>query len=245
MRSNRNINVEVEGGEISLINSHGDIVIIPKNKSSWVKSKIRRGCDSCIDSFVDSLPSMVDYAADGSVIPPGKKILQYLGGDSRYDVKTVAPRSGSRLNEDGTQSTHLMSYSSGDGKYYAYPTLFQNRSGRWVQKDDKKNFEAFKMAKKRNEIFEFDDEKSAKEFAAGSWKDKYKEYDVNSQEYRNLYNSGTIATYDKNRDLYLVTPLPEQTITAEAPQWLKDKRELERTSPTFDKSTGKNFGHNQ
>ena len=55
-----------------------------------------------------------------------------------------------------------------------------------------------------------------------------KEYDISSLEYRDLYNSGKLTRYDKNTDTYTATPLKEVTITAEAPQWLKDKRNLEK-----------------
>ncbi len=55
-----------------------------------------------------------------------------------------------------------------------------------------------------------------------------KEYDISSPEYRDLYNSGKLMSYDKNTDTYSATPLKEVTVTAEAPQWLKDKRNLEK-----------------
>ena len=54
-----------------------------------------------------------------------------------------------------------------------------------------------------------------------------KEYDISSPEYRDLYNSGKLMSYDKNSDTYTATPLKEVTVTAEAPQWLKDKRKYE------------------
>ena len=54
-----------------------------------------------------------------------------------------------------------------------------------------------------------------------------KEYDISSPEYKNLYDSGKLMSYDKNTDTYIATPLKEVIITAEAPQWLKDKRKYE------------------
>jgi len=70
--------VEVEGGEIGLKNSHGDIVIIPKNKANWVKQKLSEGCHGCIDSLVESLPSMKDYAEDGGILPSWEKVKSTL-----------------------------------------------------------------------------------------------------------------------------------------------------------------------
>jgi len=138
-----NKNIEVEDGEIAIRNSHGDLAIIPKDKRNWVKQKLSEGCHSCIDSLVETLPVASQYAQDGSVYPPNKKV---------------------KVNQD-------------------------------------------------NQI---------------------KEYDISSPEYRDLYNSGKLMSYDKNTDTYIATPLKEVTTTAEAPQWSKYKREYERTNPKSD-----------
>jgi hypothetical protein len=58
-----------------------------------------------------------------------------------------------------------------------------------------------------------------------------KEYDISSPEYKNLYDSGKLMSYDKTSNTYIATPLEEVTVTAEAPQWLKYKREYEKTNP--------------
>lgn len=55
-----------------------------------------------------------------------------------------------------------------------------------------------------------------------------KEYNTSSKEYRDLYNSGKLMNYDKNTDTYIATPLEEVTVTAEAPQWAKDKMQFEK-----------------
>ena len=64
-----NKNIEVEGGEIAIRNSHGDLAIIPKDKRDWVKQKLSEGCHDCIDKLVETLPVMEDYAQDGSLYP--------------------------------------------------------------------------------------------------------------------------------------------------------------------------------
>ena len=139
----KNIKVEAEHNELILENSHGDKVIIPANKRNWVKQKLSEGCHNCIDSLVETLPVASQYAQDGSVYPPNKKV---------------------KVNQD-------------------------------------------------NQI---------------------KEYDISSPEYRDLYNTGKLMNYDKNTDTYIATPLEEVTITAEAPQWLKYKRDYEKNSPKSD-----------
>ena len=210
----KSIKVEVENLELAIKNSYGDIVIVPSNKANWVKQKIKEGCYGCIDGLVDSLPSMREYAQDGSVIPADRKVSLYIGKDINYDVKTMSPRLGERKNEDGTYSTHKMAYSSSDGKYQVYPTLFQNDKKEWVELSDDDNWAAYAEAKKRKEIYEFDDENKAKEFAAGSWKTQYKEYDISSPEYKKLYDSGHLMSYDKNTDTYISTPLKEVSVVA-------------------------------
>ena len=63
----KNIKVEAENGELILFNG-SDHVIIPANKRDWVKDKLSSGCHDCIDKLVATLPTMRDYAEDGTVI---------------------------------------------------------------------------------------------------------------------------------------------------------------------------------
>jgi len=61
--------IEVEGGELAIRNSFGDIAIIPKNKVSDVKDMLKDECWNCIDNLVAGLPKMEDYAEDGTIVP--------------------------------------------------------------------------------------------------------------------------------------------------------------------------------
>lgn len=223
------INVEAEKNELILENEFGDKVIIPAKKRQWVQKQIEKGNHADLDNYISTLPIKSDFAEEGSVVPgdPTKKVKVYTG-KPEYFVQGVAPRNGERKNEDGSVSTHSMSYTSADDVHYAYPTLFQD-GDKWIQLDDKDDWAAFKEAQKRKELFKFDNEEDAKKFAEGSWKtENIKEYDIDSPEYRELYNSGAIANYDKNSDTYILSkPLDEVVITAEAPQWAKDKRKYE------------------
>jgi hypothetical protein len=77
--------IEAEGGEILLKNSHGDIVIIPKKDKNKIESLVNDGCGECIDSYVNTLPIMKNYAKDGNVIPKGSKIkYQDSKGNTSY-----------------------------------------------------------------------------------------------------------------------------------------------------------------
>jgi len=61
--------IEVEGGELAIRNSHGDVAIVPKRDRKKVQKMIDAGCDTCIDRYVSNLPRLQDYAADGSLYP--------------------------------------------------------------------------------------------------------------------------------------------------------------------------------
>lgn len=65
----RNLKVEAEGSELVLKNKVGDYVIIPKNKREKVKQLLSQDCHSCIDSIVEKLPTMANYAVDGTIVP--------------------------------------------------------------------------------------------------------------------------------------------------------------------------------
>lgn len=65
----KKIEIEAEGSEIVIQNSAGDYAIIPKNKVKEVEEMIGSGCNSCIDAFVATLPTLKDYAQDGTTIP--------------------------------------------------------------------------------------------------------------------------------------------------------------------------------
>lgn len=88
-----NKNIEVEGGEIAIRNSHGDLAIIPKDKRDWVKQKLSEGCHSCIDSLVETLPVMEDYASDGSIMPnDNEDNFKYKSYTAAQDNTYVASR---------------------------------------------------------------------------------------------------------------------------------------------------------
>ena len=74
----QNLNIEAEGSELILKNKAGDYVIIPKKYRTEVQGMIKDNCHSCIDSLVETLPTMADYAEDGSLLPDFDKIKSAL-----------------------------------------------------------------------------------------------------------------------------------------------------------------------
>ena len=79
----KNINVEAEHNELILENSNGDKVIIPANKRNWVKQKLSEGCHGCIDSLVETLPVVNNYAQDGTVFPNEKQPIVLITPSGR------------------------------------------------------------------------------------------------------------------------------------------------------------------
>lgn len=88
-----------------------------------------------------------------------------------YDKKALGMRNSSLKNPDGSASTHKFAYAEVDGKFVAYPTLFQKDNGEFYQVEDSgDDFATLREAYERGEVFEFDNEADAKAFALGSWK---------------------------------------------------------------------------
>ena len=98
------------------------------------------------------------------------------GSEFNYTPRT---RQGDTLIYGDKPSTHLMAREYIEGKgWVAFPTLFQNEDGKWVDMTSKHNKDEwgqiYEEAKNRGETYEFgEDEKAAIDFADdGSWKKK-------------------------------------------------------------------------
>lgn len=61
--------VEVEKNELRIENDFGDVAVIPSKYRIEVQDAIKSNCHSCIDSIVEELPKMKNYAGDGTVFP--------------------------------------------------------------------------------------------------------------------------------------------------------------------------------
>ena len=61
--------IEVEKGELALRNNVGDLAIIPANKREDVLRLLEDNDYDAIDKIVRRLPSMSDYAEDGTIYP--------------------------------------------------------------------------------------------------------------------------------------------------------------------------------
>ena len=122
---------------------------------------------------IDSSRRLQKFLKDNA-IPVTKEIAEVEKNEIKNAARALNLRKVGRLNDDGTESTVLMASGEVDGKYVAYPTLFPkdpenytSAASSWMELD---GMDAIREAKNRNELFYFDTEKEAQEFAEGSWK---------------------------------------------------------------------------
>ncbi len=73
-------------------------------------------------------------------------------------------------NEDGTYSTHRMAWGDADGKFFAYPTIVNDGSGKLVQLPDQL---AFQHAMESGQYREFTTPEDADAYASGGYKNSW------------------------------------------------------------------------
>jgi hypothetical protein len=100
------IDINAEHNELILKNSHGDHTIIPADKRAYVQEQLKAGNHAAIDDLVEMLPTLDNYAEDGTVIPgdpPNKKkpvIMEDIGNDT-----LVAPELNEVVIKDAAKPT--------------------------------------------------------------------------------------------------------------------------------------------
>ena len=98
-----------------------------------------------------------------------------IDSDVQKAIKAKTLREVGMKNEDGTESTVLMTSFEEDGKHKVIPTLFPGdpnmyTSDRMFWMEGLSFEEALEVARERDEVFEFDTKEEAEAFAEGSWK---------------------------------------------------------------------------
>lgn len=197
----KNINVEAEHNELILENSNGDKVIIPANKRNWVKQKLSEGCHGCIDSLVETLPVVNNYAQDGTVFPnekqpivlitpSGRKVETDTDSDfyrAHYNSKLI-----SKQNEDKSWNLTDEIY---QGKPLPevvvtskiQPNTFADYNNQFNKNNPK---DKFLQAKQEEHNKEFYSAPLWAQQAVGGYNDKRKQNDLNrdNEEYKKLQN---------------------------------------------------------
>ena len=174
----------------------------------------------------NSITVEVDEFTDAQALESSKKIRDFItlnamsvednytpeGEDEdliRKAFRAKESRPVGLINDDGTMSTHKFMQYEEDGKFYVVPTVFprdpENMSTRredWFKLDMD---DSIALAKLRGEVYEFETEDEAQDFAEGAWKD-VSTVDLEGQRFyqdRGLdYNSARVLfdNYEAARD---------------------------------------------
>jgi hypothetical protein len=135
-------------------------------------------------STLDGKKSMSLTGVLGKVAGGSDNLKQFISSNATRDVMSdlgfqekaklaKQQRPVSRVNNDGTQSSHLYESAEVGGKFVVYPTLFpkspdaSSDAKDWMELGSD---QAYSEAKKRGEVIEFNNKASADAFAKGAWK---------------------------------------------------------------------------
>ena len=146
--------------------------IIVKNKDGSKSTVI--DLDSWTDAGeTNSAKKLRNFISQNAEIPDEASVID---DEVSKSMRAREIRTKGRQNEDGSVSTVLFQSANIDGKEVVYPTLFPRDSeGEYGSSPDwwieKNGIEAFKLAKERGEVFEFETQEEAQSFAEGSWED--------------------------------------------------------------------------
>ena len=135
-------------------------------------------------STLDGKKSMSLTGVLGKVAGGSDKLKQFISSNATRDIMgdlgfqekaklAKQQRPVSRVNKDGTQSSHLYESAEVGGKFVVYPTLFPKSPNASSDAKDWMELgsdQAYSEAKKRGEVIEFNDKASADAFAKGAWK---------------------------------------------------------------------------
>lgn len=127
--------VEAQGGELVIRNTHGDVVIIPRNKRREALGYLAKGDHRSIDAIAMKLPKASDYAMSGAV---------YDGGEDPND-KIVKVNQNNEVKEYNTSSQEyrdlynsgkLMNYDEKTDTYIAPPLkelVIEEEAPEWLK----------------------------------------------------------------------------------------------------------------
>lgn len=183
---NNNIQVEAEGDELIIRNGSSDYVIIPKKYRLEVQDMIKDNCHNCIDSLVETLPVMEDYAQDGTLLPNNTgKLMNY---DKNTDTYIATPLKEVTITGEAPQWLKDKKSKNID-KINWYESLNYKKWGL----NDYSDFSSF------NSAFRNSRENKEKEFV---YKEKRYNTDLISKEQSDLYYESKkfLEDYYKNQD---------------------------------------------
>lgn len=140
-----------------------------------------------LDPFFSSTENSESEKLKKFIKANAQPAVEYRGEDFISKAsRAKSMRDKGMVNDDGSFSTVKFAQYEQDGKFYVVPTLFPKDPFNYgVSKNDWMELpleDAIKIATSRGEIFEFNNEKDAKDFSEGAWKD-VDAYDVEGEKF--------------------------------------------------------------
>lgn len=140
-----------------------------------------------LDPFFSSTENSESEKLKKFIKANAQPAVEYRGEDFISKAsRAKAMRDKGMVNDDGSFSTVKFAQYEQDGKFYVVPTLFPKDPFNYgVSKNDWMELpleDAIKVAESRGEVFEFNNEKDAKDFSEGAWKD-VDVYDVEGEKF--------------------------------------------------------------
>jgi hypothetical protein len=131
----QNKKVEVEKNELRVENDFGDVAVIPSKYRVEVQDAIKSNCNSCIDSIVESLPKMKNYAGDGTVFPFFGRYKRFKNSlpdnlknapESDYAMRYYWKHGNKPKSFDESINREQPMFTMGDDGFYHAPSLEPN-----------------------------------------------------------------------------------------------------------------------
>jgi hypothetical protein len=97
--------VEVEGGELAVRNSNGDIAIIPIKYRREAEDMIKEGCHDCLDNLIATLPTASNYAEAGALFekePPPTELptVEVFAKGKNFTSRAVTESTNANINAE-------------------------------------------------------------------------------------------------------------------------------------------------
>lgn len=142
----KNINIEVEGGEILIQSKEGHYAIIPAKHRREIEDMVKDNCENCINSYIQSLPKESDYAEDGTLIPGWDDIKEKVSSVFSSNKEERAAKKDPSINEairvrDNYQDNEELSNKKLDYTYEEVKDLSNNPEK--LTASDKINLEGY------------------------------------------------------------------------------------------------------
>jgi hypothetical protein len=123
----KNLDVEVEGGELLLQSDNGSYAIIPKRERNRVMYYLKSGKQDKLNKLISKLPTEKDYAKNGTLLPPFKNkqvnsfennTLTAFNMSGKEDVVNKTPIELQQVTVKGKKDSLLPPFTAKEGNKF-------------------------------------------------------------------------------------------------------------------------------